>query len=388
MKKLFAFFTVLFATLTAFAQGDSPYARFGYEGKVLRTPQERQQRMMLVVPNPDTTALVVAIGLDPAKQKYYLFDKQNQVLASDTLAGTTISRFLTVDPLTAKYAWYTPYQFAGNKPIQFVDIDGLEEGLNIHLKLAEQGYLKGTVSESELKETYRQKGQIGIAGATALLDAIVFKGWLTKTYLAYTFADAISNGEQSLKARNEGNPEAAAYYANQSRTAYTQFGIGFALISATNLILSDIPKGSPLFRGTTEGYPGSRMLQRVGVTPASTDPVVATIFALESKNYGTAVLKVALPQDLQGVVIGAGNTRAALEAEVGVELTPTEFSERASVTITADQARGILGKMGVKLPSTVNGIEQSTSLLKNTPRLSESQIRTFTKAAQKIAKPQ
>lgn len=35
-------------------------------------------------------------------------------------------RFLSVDPLTNKYPWYTPYQFAGNTPIQAIDIDGLE----------------------------------------------------------------------------------------------------------------------------------------------------------------------------------------------------------------------------------------------------------------------
>jgi RHS repeat-associated protein len=38
-----------------------------------------------------------------------------------------IARFLSVDPLTASYPWYTPYQFAGNKPIWCIDLDGLEE---------------------------------------------------------------------------------------------------------------------------------------------------------------------------------------------------------------------------------------------------------------------
>jgi len=38
-----------------------------------------------------------------------------------------IGRFLSVDPLTKSYPWYTPYQFAGNKPIIAVDLDGLEE---------------------------------------------------------------------------------------------------------------------------------------------------------------------------------------------------------------------------------------------------------------------
>jgi hypothetical protein len=32
-----------------------------------------------------------------------------------------------VDPLTRSYPWYTPYQFAGNNPIKFIDLDGLEE---------------------------------------------------------------------------------------------------------------------------------------------------------------------------------------------------------------------------------------------------------------------
>ena len=38
-----------------------------------------------------------------------------------------IGRFLSVDPLAKKYPWYTPYQFAGNTPIQAIDLDGLEE---------------------------------------------------------------------------------------------------------------------------------------------------------------------------------------------------------------------------------------------------------------------
>lgn len=39
----------------------------------------------------------------------------------------SLGRFLSVDPLTRDYPWYTPYQFAGNKPIRFIDLDGAEE---------------------------------------------------------------------------------------------------------------------------------------------------------------------------------------------------------------------------------------------------------------------
>jgi RHS repeat-associated protein len=37
-----------------------------------------------------------------------------------------IGRFLSVDPLTTKYPWLTPFQYASNNPIALIDIDGLE----------------------------------------------------------------------------------------------------------------------------------------------------------------------------------------------------------------------------------------------------------------------
>ncbi|EDM35226.1 hypothetical protein PBAL39_13377 [Pedobacter sp. BAL39] len=39
-----------------------------------------------------------------------------------------VGRFLSVDPLTREYPWYTPYSYAGNMPIRFIDIDGMEQG--------------------------------------------------------------------------------------------------------------------------------------------------------------------------------------------------------------------------------------------------------------------
>ena len=42
-----------------------------------------------------------------------------------------VSRFLSIDPLFKTYPWYTPYQYAGNSPIAFIDLDGLERVLAI-----------------------------------------------------------------------------------------------------------------------------------------------------------------------------------------------------------------------------------------------------------------
>ena len=41
-----------------------------------------------------------------------------------------LGRFLSVDPLTKSYPHYTPYSYAGNKPIKFIDLDGCEESNN------------------------------------------------------------------------------------------------------------------------------------------------------------------------------------------------------------------------------------------------------------------
>ena len=43
------------------------------------------------------------------------------------LYAPSVVRFFSVDPLSPSYPWYTPYQFAGNKPIWCTDLDGLEE---------------------------------------------------------------------------------------------------------------------------------------------------------------------------------------------------------------------------------------------------------------------
>jgi RHS repeat-associated protein len=42
------------------------------------------------------------------------------------LYNPALCRFLSVDPLTPKYPWYTPYQFAGNMCIIASDLDGTE----------------------------------------------------------------------------------------------------------------------------------------------------------------------------------------------------------------------------------------------------------------------
>jgi len=125
MKNILLLIVLLFVGETLRAQADNPYAEFGYEGKVLKTPQERQQ-YMLTIPNPNSSSDIALVGIAPNEGKYYLFDKDNELLDEDTLMNNELGRFLSIDPLHSKYPELTTYQFASNTPIQAIDLDGLE----------------------------------------------------------------------------------------------------------------------------------------------------------------------------------------------------------------------------------------------------------------------
>ncbi|WP_429065577.1 RHS repeat-associated core domain-containing protein [Chitinophaga sp. W2I13] len=51
----------------------------------------------------------------------------NQIDYGMRIYDPRIGKFLSTDPLTKQYPHYTPYQFAGNTPIQAIDLDGAEE---------------------------------------------------------------------------------------------------------------------------------------------------------------------------------------------------------------------------------------------------------------------
>jgi RHS repeat-associated protein len=52
-----------------------------------------------------------------------------------------LGKFLSVDPIIKAYPWYSPYQFAGNKPIWKIDLDGAEEALNLNDAGGKAAYL-------------------------------------------------------------------------------------------------------------------------------------------------------------------------------------------------------------------------------------------------------
>ncbi|NUY82719.1 hypothetical protein HUK80_17585 [Flavobacterium sp. MAH-1] len=61
------------------------------------------------------------------EQDNELKSKGNSINYEKRFYDPRVGRFLSIDPLEKKFPWYTPFQFAGNTPIQAIDLDGAEE---------------------------------------------------------------------------------------------------------------------------------------------------------------------------------------------------------------------------------------------------------------------
>ena len=62
---------------------------------------------------------------------------------------TRLGKFLSLDPLTKSYPWFTPYQFAGNIPIWCIDLDGMEPAPG--MMQAGQNEIQSTLAKDALK---------------------------------------------------------------------------------------------------------------------------------------------------------------------------------------------------------------------------------------------
>ncbi len=72
-----------------------------------------------------------------------------------------LGRFLSVDPLRNQFPFYTPYQYAGNKPIRFVDLDGEEEA-NPSFFTKALNFITGAFEVNRLNDYLTKKGLIPI----------------------------------------------------------------------------------------------------------------------------------------------------------------------------------------------------------------------------------
>ncbi|MCR6718707.1 MAG: hypothetical protein NVV59_00075 [Chitinophagaceae bacterium] len=83
-----------------------------------------------------------------------------------------VGRFLSVDILTMDFPWYAPYQYAGNMPIQAVDLDGAEpKGYNFnHPYVATRSGTAVTYIPSTYDGKVYEHSRLGLVTAYAVQD--------------------------------------------------------------------------------------------------------------------------------------------------------------------------------------------------------------------------
>ena len=200
-----------------------------------------------------------------------------------------IGRFFAMDPLTPKYPWYSPYQFAGNKVIKFVELEGLEEGYepvtkykpelkssdsyNVSISVpTHHDYMWSAKCHGGDHEIGAQAYQAVNYGALAVLT-VVTAGAVAEAYLA----GELTYGFYRLMwvASNPSNQATFVAYG----------GLGASLLDPdpTNNYpgaLDDLARPFRyLFRGTTVGFKGGATAVKHSATYTSTDPLKATIFS-------------------------------------------------------------------------------------------------------------
>ena len=112
---------MVFALLTAHAQ--NPWKKYGYTPPKALTLSDGKYEEFF---NNDTVTQIGSVMFNTVTNEVVAFVDIKQEDDETRLRPEVISRFLSVDPLEKQFPFYTPYQFAGNTPIQASDLDGLE----------------------------------------------------------------------------------------------------------------------------------------------------------------------------------------------------------------------------------------------------------------------
>ena len=142
--------------------------------------------------------------------------------------------------------------------------------------------------------------------------------------------------------------------------------------------MSERDVGEFVYRGTTLGWPGLPVVAELRLCSASSDPVVATLFAIGCRNRGgAAVVHLVRATDVP-LARDAENWLAELEAEVVIERTAGEVEVLATATVAADDAITALGRLGVELPARIASFDNALSeTLREHRRLTAAERRSF-----------
>jgi len=298
-----------------------------------------------------------------------------------------VGRFLSTDPLTKQYPWYTPYQFSGNTSIAGKDRDGEETMIPLNGVGLSGTPMSNYFDNKEGRKLWMKAMGIELGiGAIALTDIFLTKGRITTTLLveAPFYGSFEHNRSRTLEGRIEQD--------NRSKEGLTTAFVNWSMGRVTGSLLDVVKEGFiatkdviPIFRGTSVGFEGNAAQKALGISPGSTDPAVATMFATQSENYGEGILYISNTR-LLGQVGLTANVLKETEIEVAAKIKPADYAKYAQGYITASEARSILKSIGVEVPSRISRNTNISTLLEGRTKMTKEQIDKFTTKALEIIK--
>ncbi|WP_171597599.1 RHS repeat domain-containing protein [Marinifilum caeruleilacunae] len=106
-------------------------------------------------------------GKEDESQKYRyngkeLQDETDWLDYGARMYDPSLARFHTLDPLAEKYNFQSPYVYAANNPIKFIDVNGKGPGFKIFKKML-NGRLK-RISRKQAEKTLRNNGSVTVVG--------------------------------------------------------------------------------------------------------------------------------------------------------------------------------------------------------------------------------
>lgn len=118
MKKLILFLAVLFGFISANAQ--NPFAEYGYTPKIATLSQGEYNEFF----DNDTIVQIGSVLFNTKSKQIVAFVQTDTLYSEATLQPDIVSRWMSPDPLAAKFPSWSPYNFANNSPIYYIDPDG------------------------------------------------------------------------------------------------------------------------------------------------------------------------------------------------------------------------------------------------------------------------
>ncbi|WPV63958.1 hypothetical protein [Chitinophaga sp. LS1] len=115
------FILLLLFSISSIAQNKNPYKKIGKKASIVTLTSGKYKELF----DEDSIQKIgTALININTMQVVHLMDENTEIRRRPD--NSTSSRFLSTDPLTGSFSMLSPYQYASNRPIDGIDLDGME----------------------------------------------------------------------------------------------------------------------------------------------------------------------------------------------------------------------------------------------------------------------